>query len=143
VGDVVKRKYLTIREAAELTGVHPVTLRRRLLHLHDVHGGVLVSFERPGARRGKYFVRRDRLMAVWASEDEAGRPDDERDEGAATDERVTELEHKLAEQDAKVLALRNTLRATRAELASLRRDTERRLSQFEGRWLQVVGTEAA
>lgn len=134
---------LSIPQAAALIGAHPRTLRRRLARLQDVHGDVLVSFERPGARKGKWFVRRDRLMAVWASEDEAGRPDDEVDERATADERVTELEHKVAEQDAKVLALRNALRRTRAELTALRRDAERRFARLEGRGLQAVGEEAA
>lgn len=140
MGDVVLRqKYLTIREAAELTGVHPVTLKRRLLHLHDVHGGVLVSFGRAGTAVRKYFIKRDRLKDVWASDvGELGRAHTDAPEDDV-DQRVDALGHRIEDLETKLAALRNAHRKTRAELVELRR----RVAQLEQSKLAAFGKDVA
>lgn len=123
----VPKGLLSIRQAAELIGAHPKTLLRRLTRLHEQHGGVLVSFERPGAKVRKYFIQRDRLMEVWSHESEEDFTDDEKDEAE---------KFRIEEFEAKLLALRAAHRKTRAELAALRREMQGRLARLEGRHLR-------
>ena len=119
--------------------IKAVTLRRRLLHLHDVHGGVLVSFGRAGTVARKYYIKRDRLMAVWASDTaEVGEAatDGSADE---TDHGVDALAHRVEDLETKLAALRNAHRNTRAALRSV----ETRLARLEGHQPTALGRDAA
>ena len=96
--DVTAGDLVGITEAAIAIGVHPRTLRRRLVFLHERNGNVLVSFGRPGGRVGKWLVRKSALLTAM------------REDPTTTDERLHALEHGLAELAARQLALRNSFK---------------------------------
>ena len=76
---------------------------------------------------------------MWASDvDEVGKADGDDTDAVDLDERIAALEHKLEDSEAKLGVLRGVQRKTRAELAALRRETERRLARLEGRLFRAA-----
>lgn len=119
-------KLLTIREAAELVGEKPWTLRRRLKRLHEQSGGQLLqSYAPDGARVGVWRLHPDDLVTVMRNQ-RASHQDQQEHETAVAVIRVEELE-------AKLVALRNAHKRTRAEL----REVIARLAKLEG-WAKAI-----
>lgn len=111
MGDNVT-KLPTIREAAELAGIPPYTLKRRLLALHERTGRVLVSFARPGSKVRKWHVRPEGLLLAM------------REDPTATDEHLHQLEHKLSEFEARLVALRNAFRQHKRSDAAWKKEQD-------------------
>lgn len=118
MGDVTALALPTIREAARLVGVPPRVLKRRLLRLHERTGGVLVSFEATGREVRKWHVQPAGLMVAM------------REDPTITEERLAEIEARLDELETRQVALRNTLRAHRAEDRTWKRRHERIASKL-------------
>jgi len=103
MGDVKALALPTIREAADMVGVKPRVLKRRLLKLHARSKNVLVSFEEDGRKVRKWHVKPAGLLLAM------------REDPKITDERFAEIEMRVNELETRQVALRNTLRAHRRE----------------------------
>lgn len=116
--------WVGLAEFARKQGVHPVTLRRWVLALHEQHGDLVRSKHRNGKPR-KYWVHPQRLEAALRADPEAKSAD--RD---FIEDRVTVLERKVE-------ALKKSHKAVKAQVNQLAFDFAARTS------VGIVGHDAA
>ncbi len=113
MGDAVKgapRGWLSVAEAAKLTGVHPKTMLRRLMVLNErSERSLLQSFQPAGKRVRKWFVSPEVLFACLRA-DESQR-----------DTEVSDLQTRIIQVEQRTLALRTGQRVLRRKIENVQR----------------------
>jgi hypothetical protein len=104
------RDVLTVHEAADLTGLHPQTLRKR------VREGVVPAKKLPGTNGPQWMIERNALLPLV--------DDPESDSSSRSDSRSSCWEAALAERDEVIEQLRTDLRRVRRERAEARAKLE-------------------